>query len=147
MSPVVGTESDFTCDPGYAPRVLPRSSSSLCVPAFKCLITRGLEMKSWTQRLLLRPLLCLQIKKLRVFLSLCSSAVLHQRCISFLERDLAICLSTSLSQDCVVFPIYARTHRPYLGLYQFIRTAHPFSQNISLEYCIRTSLCHWSLLG
>ena len=118
----------------------------LALGSLSKMITRGLEMKSWTQRLLLRPLLCLQIKKLRVVLSLCSSAVLHQRCISFLERDLAICLSTSLSQDCVMFPIHVRTRRTYLGLYQFIRTAHPFSQNLSLEYCIRTSLCHWSLL-
>ena len=96
--------------------------------------------------LFLRPLLCLQIKKLRVVLSLCSSAVLHQRCISYLERDLCIFFSTSLSHDCVMFPMHVRTRRTYLGLYQFIRTAHPFSQNLSLEYCIRTSLCHWSLL-
>ena len=99
-------------------------------------------MKSWNQDYFYDLYYVYQLKKF----AWSSLSVLHQRCISYLERDLAIFFSTSLSHDCVMFPIHVRTRRTYLGLYQFIRTAHPFSQNLSLEYCIRTSLCHWSLL-
>ena len=31
-------------------------------------------------------------------------------CIAYLERDLAIFFSTSLSHDCVMFPIHVRPH-------------------------------------
>ena len=147
MSPVVGTDQTLhatqdMCQECRQEPVHPSVfllSSAVFGPDHRA---RGPEMKSWNQDCFYNLYFVVQIKKY----AWSSRSVLHQRCISDLERDLAICLSTSLSHDCVIFPINVRTRRTYLGLYQLIRIAHPFPQNLSLEYCIRTGLCHWSLL-
>jgi hypothetical protein len=67
-------------------------------------------------------------------------------CIAYLERDLAIFIFSSTSLSHAPRMTYTPEFHSLVGLYQFIRTAYPFPKNLSREYYIQTSLCHWSLL-